>query len=180
MLEEGCIEVVVSRGKSVSVSIVRVLCMVLTVCFFFLATMVAGSGASFGITLVFVALIFVMAFLAWFLGRYTYVDYEYALVDRELRVAKILNKENRKHMGTYDLNKMEILARSTNKDALHDFSHRQVQTLDYSNHHKDDPNLFELYLPDTRILLTLDPENPEVEKLVRSVRTFAPRKVAMD
>lgn len=180
MLDEGCIEVVVRRGKSVSMSLLRVLCIVLAICFFFMAIVLSGSGASIVVVFIMVALVFVMGFLAWYLQRYTFIDYEYALVDRELRVAEILNKENRKHLGTYDLNKMEILAKATS-DKLHDYQNRQVEkNLDFSNHHSDDKNRFVMYLDDTKIQLTLDPENPEVEKMIRSIRTFAPRKVVMD
>lgn len=177
-MELGVIEVVVNRRKNPLVSVLRVLCIIgaVTFLFFGLTLMsVIGLGALIPIAIGAGCIVG-----AWAARMNSQVDYEYSLVDRELRVAKIMNKERRKSVGQYDLNKMEILAvtSSSQLDSYHNMN--DVKTLDYSS---ADPaqndSLFELYLIDqnTKERLLLNLADEDGQKLLNAVRMFAPRKV---
>ena len=109
----------------------------------------------------------------------TYVDYEYALVDKELRIARILKKSRRKHLATYDLEKMEMLAPADSDDIAY-LKNRQDNVMDYSDGNTDNKkDTWYLFLAgNTRLILTLPAESAEARKLLTAVRTFAPRKVA--
>lgn len=177
-MELGVIEVVVNRKKSAAISALRVLCVIGAVMFLLLGLTVIGIIGL--IALIPIGIGVGCAVGAYFARMNSQVDYEYSLVDRELRVAKIMNKERRKSVGQYDLNKMEILAqaKSHQLDSYHNM--QDFKVLDYSA--RDDAktdSLYELYLVDQsnklRILLNLEGE--EGEKLLNSVKMFAPRKV---
>lgn len=172
MIEDGVIEVVVCNKPNTGMKALKILLIVLAVAGFFL------SAAS----LIFLIVAVVCAILAYVVNGKIQIDYEYSLVDRELRVARIANKEKRKHLGTYDLDKMEILAPATSYH-LDDFKRHKVdKDLDYSDHLKpeDHPQgRYILFLEDnTRIQLTLQGE--EAQRLLDSIRQFAPRKVFRD
>ncbi|MGN1023647.1 MAG: hypothetical protein ACI4OJ_09120 [Lachnospiraceae bacterium] len=171
-MDEGVIEVVVSNRPSGAMKFLRVLFIILAVISLFM------SASS----LVFLAFLLGFGLAAWYVSGRVQIDYEYSLVDRELRVARIANKEKRKHLGTYDLDKMEILA-PANSYHLDDYKNRTIEhDLDYSDHEKgqDHPaGRYYLYLEgSTRIALTL--QGDEAKKLLDSVRQFAPRKVFFD
>ncbi len=171
-MDDGVIEVVVNNKPSGAMKFLRALFIVLAVLSLIL------SAAS----LVFLAFLVAFAILAWYVSGRIQIDYEYSLVDRELRVAPIANKEKRKHLGTYDLDKMEVLAPAGSYH-LDDYKNHTVEhDLDYSDHEKaqDHPaGRYLLYLEgNTRIQLTL--QGQEAEKLLDSVRQFAPRKVFRD
>lgn len=177
-MELGVIEVVVNRKKSALISFAHVLCIIGAVMFLFLG--LAALGIVGLIALVPIAIGIGCVVGAYFSRMNSQVDYEYSLVDRELRVAKIMNKERRKKAGSYDLDKMEILApsKSHQLDSYHNM--QDVKTVDYSakDSSKSD-SLYELYIIDQndkkRLLLNLEGE--EGEKLLNAVRMFAPRKV---
>lgn len=177
-MELGVIEVVVNRKKSALVAFARVLCIIGAVMFLFLG--LTALGVIGLIALVPIAIGIGCVVGAYFARMNSQVDYEYSLVDRELRVAKIMNKERRKNVGSYDLNKMEILAqtKSHELDSYHNMNDFKV--LDYSarDEAKAD-SLYELYIvdKDDKLKLLLNLEGEEGEKLLNSVRMFAPRKV---
>lgn len=170
-MDNGCIEIVVNTRNNTLMSFLRILLICLTVCFVLL-------GLATGI---WVAIIIAIAtgVGAWFVGRNINVDYEYSLVDRELRLAKIMNKSSRKSLGTYDLDKMEILAPQGSWH-LDGMKNRQVaKTLDYSTRDPQEKGTkYELYIGDTKLLLSLAGEEAEV--LLGAIRQFAPRKVFKD
>lgn len=105
------------------------------------------------------------------------VDYEYAYVEKELRVAIIRGKSHRKAIGTYDLEKMEMCAPATSHH-LDGYRGRKVlHDLDYSSHVVNVPdNRYFMYLSDgTRLILNLDSEYGQT--MVEAIRQFAPRKI---
>lgn len=177
-MELGVIEVVVNRRKSGLISFLRILCIIGAVVFLFLGMALMGAVGLIALIPLGIGVACIVG--AWAARMNSQIDYEYSLVDRELRVAKIMNKERRKSVGKYDLDKMEILAPSSSHQ-LDSYHHMQdVKTLDYS---AKDPSqadsLYELYIIDqsTKERLLLNLADEEGEKLLNSVRMFAPRKV---
>ncbi|MBP3217927.1 MAG: hypothetical protein J6M46_06125 [Lachnospiraceae bacterium] len=116
----------------------------------------------------------------YFVNMNVGIDYEYSYVQKELRIAKIMNKERRKEVATYDLEKMEILApvRSWHLDS---YKNRQIaKDVDYSSGEEKQPDpCYYLYLEgNTRVKLELEGE--EAMQLLDAVKQMAPRKVFTD
>ncbi len=174
-MELGIIEVVVNRKRNSLLSVVKVVAVVLAVLlvltglalmgsigFWAFIPLALGVGAGVG---------------AWFAGMNCCIDYEYSLVDRELRVAKIMNKERRKALATYDLEKMEILAPVSSHE-LDSYRNRQNdKEIDYSSHDESRKATTYLCYLEGNQKLVLDIDGPDGEKLLRAIRMFAPRKV---
>ena len=170
-MDIGCIEVVVSRKPNTLFKFLRVLLIMLAVCFLFLglvgimAAFIPGIGCLVGY---------------YFVNMNVGIDYEYSYVQKELRIAKIMNKERRKEVATYDLEKMEILApvRSWHLDS---YKNRQIaKDVDYSSGEEKQPDpCYYLYLEgNTRVKLELEGE--EAMQLLDAVKQMAPRKVFTD
>ena len=161
-MDTGCLEVVVKRKKSTAMAFLKVLTIMLAVCF-----------ALIGLMGIWPALIIAAAcaVAAYFVSQNVDVEYEYTYLDRELRLAKIMNLSKRKEIGKYDLEKMEILA-PANSYHLDDFKNKKVRELDYSSHEekKPDPRYFLYVGGDTKLIL-----EPTTE-MVEAIRSFAPRK----
>ncbi len=100
------------------------------------------------------------------------VEYEYTYLDKEIRVDRIYNLNNRKQVDTLDLNKMEILA-VHDSEALKSFSHRQAALSDYSaGEDNEDTKVYELWYDGSRrILLSLN------EDFMAPILRFWPNKV---
>ncbi len=170
-MDIGCIEVVVSRKPNTLFKFLRVLLIMLAVCFLFLglvgimAAFIPGIGCLVGY---------------YFVNMNVGIDYEYSYVQKELRIAKIMNKERRKEVATYDLEKMEILApvRSWHLDS---YKNKQIaKDVDYSSGEEKQPDpCYYLYLEgNTRLKLELEGE--EAMQLLDAVKQMAPRKVFTD
>ena len=129
-MELGIIEVVVNCKKNPLIGVAKVVCVILAV------LLLLGGLSLMGIFGLW-ALVPIVLGVAAVIGAYlanlnSNVDYEYSLVDRELRVAKILNKEKRKAVGQYDLDKLEILA-PMNSHRLDSYRNRQgLKEMDFS------------------------------------------------
>ena len=170
-MDIGCIEVVVSRKSSALTKFFRVLLIMLAVCFIILGlagitvALIIGIGCGIG---------------AYFVSREINVDYEYSYVDREIRIAKIMNKERRKEIASYDLDKMEILAPARSWH-LDDYKNRKLEKeYDYSSGKAAQPDpTYYLYL-EGNARLKLDLEGEDAAKLIEAVRQIAPRKVFTD
>ncbi len=168
-MDKGCIEVVVNTRTNTLLNILKVILIVLAVCFILL-----------GIVRL---LFFIPAVLClaggWYCRMNAKLDYEYALVGRELRVAKILNRERRKNMGTYDLDKLEILApeKSHRYDPYR--SRNGMKVLDFSDHIPGAEGKFHAVLDDNSdLVLTID--DAPGRDLIDEIKKFAPRKVFID
>lgn len=167
-MDLGVIEVVVNTGRNTLLAILRIVLIVLAVCL-----LILGIIANF-ILLIPAAACGVGAYFA---DLNAIVDYEYSLVGNELRVAKILKKEKRKFLGTYDLDKLEILAPEKAHQLDSYRNSDRYKTLDYSNHN-DAEHRYQAYLDGSqRVILTIDSE--EGERLIKSIRQVAPSKVIL-
>ncbi len=112
---------------------------------------------------------------AYFVNMYTDIEYEYLYLDKELVVDKVLAKTNRKRVGTYAIDRMEILApiRSYHLDS---YKNRNVKVKDFSIGEELQPDRrYALYYEGGEKLL-LSPS----EELVKVMKSVAPRKVFMD
>lgn len=174
-MELGIIEVVVNRKKNPLTGVAKVVCAILAV------LLILGGLTMMGVLGLW-ALIPIVLGVAAGVGAYmamlnSDIDYEYSLVDRELRVAKIMNKERRKAIAQYDLDKMEILA-PVNSHQLDSYRNRQVEKeQDFSSHDSARENTtYFCYLEGNQKLI-LDLADSDGEKMLGAIRMFAPRKV---
>ena len=102
-METGCLEVVVNRKTNTLMKALHYGAIVVAVCFCLSAFLIHFA------LLLPAAGCMVAAYLFWL--EIT-VDYEYVYVDKEIRVAKIQQKERRKDLAVYDLTRMEVMAPS--------------------------------------------------------------------
>ena len=112
---------------------------------------------------------------AYFVNLYTDVEYEYLYLDKELTVDKVMAKSKRKRVGTYTVERMEVLA-PIKSYHLDSFKNRTVKEKDYS--------IGEELQPDKRYVLYYEGGEKLIlspsEELVKALKNVAPRKVFMD
>ena len=110
--------------------------------------------------------------LAWFVGIRSNVEYEYTYFDKELDVDVIFSMQKRKHINTYDLSQLEVLAPrgSYHLDA---FKNREVKAKDFSTQYpENEKNVYVMYLSGSeKVIFEPTPE------LVKTIANIAPRKV---
>ena len=169
-LDFGVLEVDVPRKYNTGAKVGQVLLIILTVIF-----AIGFIGLSGGVqSIIAMVLAFAAGIGAWYVGRFVHIVYEYTYVDRELRVAKILNQEARKRVGQYDLGKMEICA-PIHSVHLDNYKHKQLKTVDVSSHSAEQPGKrWEMYFSDMKLVFEPD------EKLADVLKTIAPHKVYKD
>ena len=166
-METGCLEVVVNRKPGTLIKVMRYAAIVLTVCFCLLAI--------FGRFLMLIPAVLCAAG-AYFAWLESVVDYEYVYVDKEIRIAKIQQKQRRKELAVYDLNKMDMLAPA---DSYHldAYKGKDLKVADYSS--GDDTNRasrYALVMSDGTkgILDVIGEYGPQI---VDIIRTYYPGKV---
>ncbi len=100
------------------------------------------------------------------------MEYEYTYLDKEIRVDRIYNVNNRKQVDTIDLNKMEILA-VKGSDSLRGYANRQAAVSDYScGENNEDTKVYELWYDGKRkIFLSLN------DDFLTPIVRFWPQKV---
>lgn len=108
----------------------------------------------------------------YFVGLNCDVEYEYLYLDKELTVDKIMNQSKRKKVGTYTLERIEILA-PIHSYQLDNFKNRQVKVKDFS--------IGEELQPDQRYAMYYEGGEKIVlspsEELIKVMRNNAPRKI---
>ncbi|MBR6309548.1 MAG: hypothetical protein IKR39_13185 [Lachnospiraceae bacterium] len=167
-MSESYIEVMVQRKPSGAMLFFKYLLIGLAVVVFF-GSFLTGIGT--------LGLIFAIALGvgAYFVGMYASVEYEYLYLDKEITIDKVLNKAKRKRVGTYQVDKMEILA-PLNSYHLDSYRNRQVKELDYSSGIAGQPEKRYAFYYEGSQKIIIEP-NDEFIKLVKNV---APRKVFND
>lgn len=100
------------------------------------------------------------------------VEYEYTYLDKEIRVDRIYNYNNRKQVDVLDISKIEILA-VRGSEALKGFEHREATLSDYSVGNNDEfTKVYELWYEGKRkILLSLD------DNFLTPIVRFIPNKI---
>lgn len=112
---------------------------------------------------------------AYFIHMNSDLEYEYLYVDKELSIDKIMAKTRRKKVGTYKIERMEILA-PVKSYHLDNYKNRNVKAKDYSvgEELKPDKRYVMYYEGGEKIILSPS------EDMVKAIRSIAPRKVFMD
>ncbi|MER2026301.1 MAG: hypothetical protein ABS874_03530, partial [Lachnospiraceae bacterium] len=102
--------------------------------------------------------------------------YEYVYVDKEIRVAKIQQKQRRKELAVYDLTKMEVMAPS-GSGHLDEYKGRNLTVIDYSScEDGNKPFRYEVVMKDGSKLI-LDMVGEYGAQVITILRTYFPRKV---
>ena len=124
MIRDTFMEVLVESKAAPYIRVLRDFLYVLTA-LFVIAFVFSG---------LFIAMIIEVVFgvLAYFIGLRTKIEYEYDYMNKELDVDIIYDKQKRKHLATYDLSKMEVLA-PVNSYHLDDYKNRNYKVCDYSS-----------------------------------------------
>ncbi len=123
----------------------------------------------------FVIIAIVAAIAAYFVYLSSDVEYEYLYLDKEISIDKVMAKSKRKRIGTYTVDRMEILA-PINSYHLDEYKNRNVAQKDYSAGpgEKADGRYVLYYEGGEKLILS-----PSTE-LVNALRNVAPRKVFLD
>lgn len=108
---------------------------------------------------------------AYFVNMFSDVEYEYLYVDKEITIDKIFARSNRKTIGRYALESMEIFA-PVSSEHLADFKNREVRTQDFSAGSKGEGPVFAMYYEGGKRLL-LSPS----QEMIKVLKNIAPRKV---
>lgn len=134
------------------------------------------GGLSLPVTGIFGIIIAVAAGVgAYFASMQSDIEYEYLYLDKELTIDKVLAKTKRKRMGSYSLEKIEILA-PVRSYHLDNFKNRQVKITDYSIGEELQPDLrFAFYYEGSQKIL-ISPS----EEMIKVMRSVAPRKIFAD
>ncbi len=165
MVGETYVEHLVQRKSSWLMQFLKVLLIMLTVCFIvigivYIVTLLLAIACGVG---------------AYFAVLHSTVEYEYLYLDKELDIDRILGKRKRKRVGHYNLERLEIFApmNSWHLDAVKNRTFSK--TYDYSSGIVNQP--------DTRYVMVCEDEKlilESVPELVQAVQMIAPRKVFTD
>lgn len=167
-MSETYVECLVKGKASIGPKILRALLILITVIF--------GLGVVlFGASEVVFLLAIVAGVAAYFVGWYCSVEYEYLYLDKEIVVDKILAQTRRKTVGTFSIDRMEIMApvKSYHLDA---YKNRNVKVKDYSIGEERQPDLRYAIYYDGGAKIIFSPS----EEFVKVLKNVAPRKVFTD
>jgi len=120
---------------------------------------------------IFLPIGFVIAIVLVF--RYYDAEYEYALLEKELTVDRISSKSSRRRRGTFNLERLEIMAQY-GSDKLADVEKRNFKTYNYSAN-IDISKTYVLVAPCNKemVRIIFDPD----ERMKESIWKLAPSKV---
>lgn len=109
---------------------------------------------------------------AYFLGMRSMIEYEYIYFDKELDVDVIYSMQKRKHLKTYDLSQLEVLA-PVGSYHLDSFKNRDIKARDFSTHlPENEKNVYVMYIGGSdKVIFEPTPE------LIKTIANIAPRKV---
>ena len=167
--DNSFVECLVASKASPVLVFLKYLCFAMAI-FFLSSIILLGSG-----------IVGLILFLAAGAGYYfaqlnSSIEFEYQYCDKEITVDKILNKSSRKHIGTYEVEKITILA-PTNSHRLAEYKNQTLKTLDFSGRDKNavpDPTFTFLY--DGKERVVFEPSGD----MVSAIKAVAPRKVFLD
>jgi hypothetical protein len=103
------------------------------------------------------------------------IEYEYLYLDKEITIDKVMAKTNRKRVGVFTLERMEVFA-PVKSYHLDNFKNRNVKVLDYSIGVEEQPDLRYALYYEGGIKLILSPS----EEMIKVLKNVAPRKVVTD
>lgn len=165
-MNETYVEVLVKRKTPAYMGFLKVLSIMLTVCFCVIGTMGFFPALMIGV---------VIGIAAYFIYMNAEVEYEYLYMDRELVVDKIMAKSKRKRIETFDMNKVEIMA-PVNSYRLDYYKNRACETTDYSTGEQKQPDTRYVFYYDGKKKVIFEPD----QRMVKAIQNIAPHKVFKD
>lgn len=112
---------------------------------------------------------------AYIVGLQCDIEYEYLYLDKEIVVDKVLHKQKRKRVATYEVEKIEIMA-PLKSYHLDSYKNRQAKEVDISSGVEGMPEVRYVFYYNGEQKVIFEPN----EALVKCVKNVAPRKVFMD
>lgn len=164
-MNETYVEWLVKRKTPAYMTLLKILTIMLTVCFVLLGFFLLPA--------MIIAVLTGVA--AYFVYLNSDVEYEYLYVDKELTVDKVMAKSRRKRVATYDLGKIEILA-PIKSWHLDNYKNRTDKTVDYSSGEEKQPDRRFAFFYDGRQRVLIEPN----EEMIKAMQAVAPRKVFKD
>lgn len=161
-MNETYVEWMVKKKTPAYMKLLKILCIMLAVCFIFLG-MLYTVAMIIGL---------VLAVVAYFVSINCDIEYEYLYVDKELSVDKIMAKSRRKKVATFDMGKMEVLA-PIKSHALDNYQHRKDKVTDYSCGEEKQPDNRWVFFYDGQQKVIFEPN----EEIIKAIQMIAPRKV---
>lgn len=164
-MNETYVEWLVKRKTPAYMTLLKILTIMLTVCFVLLGFFLLPA----------MIIAVVLGVAAYFVYLNSDVEYEYLYVDKELTVDKVMAKSRRKRVATYDLGKIEILA-PIKSWHLDNYKNRTDKTVDYSSGEEKQPDRRFAFFYDGKQRVLIEPN----EEMIKAMQTVAPRKVFKD
>ncbi|MCL2052391.1 MAG: DUF6106 family protein [Lachnospiraceae bacterium] len=165
-MNETYVECMIKRKPNLIMKFLKTFLIMITVIF-----IVLGMMGGF----VFLLIGIVTAGIAYFVGLYTEIEYEYLYVDRQLSIDKVLNRSRRKKAANYEIERMEILA-PINSYHLDGFKNRTAQVTDFSSGIVSQPDTRYVMFYDGTKKIIFEPN----AEMVKAIHMIAPRKVHKD
>ncbi len=164
-MNETYVEWLVKKKTPAYMMLLRILSIMLAVCFVLLGF--------FSIPAMIIGVILAVA--AYFVYLNSDLEYEYLYVDKELTVDKVMAKTRRKRVAVYDIGKIEILA-PVKSWHLDNYKNRTDKTVDYSSGEEKQPDTRYVFFYDGRQRVVFEPN----EEMIKAITMVAPRKVFKD
>ena len=164
-MNETYVEWLVKRKTPAYMTLLKILTIMLTVCFVLLGFFLLPA----------MIIAVLLGVAAYFIYLNSDVEYEYLYVDKELTVEKVMAKSRRKRVATYDLGKIEILA-PIKSWHLDNYKNRTDKTVDYSSGEEKQPDRRFAFFYDGKQRVLIEPN----EEMIKAMQTVAPRKVFKD
>lgn len=164
-MNETYVEWLVKRKTPAYMTLLKILTIMLTVCFVLLGFFLLPA----------MIIAVLLGVAVYFVYLNSDVEYEYLYVDKELTVDKVMAKSRRKRVATYDLGKIEILA-PIKSWHLDNYKNRTDKTVDYSSGEEKQPDRRFAFFYDGKQRVLIEPN----EEMIKAMQTVAPRKVFKD
>ena len=164
-MNETYVEWLVKRKTPAYMTLLKILSIMLAVCFVLLG-LILVPAMIIGV---------ILCVVAYFVYQNADVEYVYLYVDKELTVDKVMAKSKRKRVATFDLDKMEIVA-PIKSWHLDNFKNRSDKTVDYSSGEEKQPDRRYIFFYDGRQKVIFEPN----EEMIKAMQFVAPRKVFKD
>ena len=158
-MNETYVEWLVKRKTPAYMTLLKILTIMLTVCFVLLGFFLLPA----------MIIAVLLGVAAYFVYLNSDVEYEYLYVD------KVMAKSRRKRVATYDLGKIEILA-PIKSWHLDNYKNRTDKTVDYSSGEEKQPDRRFAFFYDGKQRVLIEPN----EEMIKAMQTVAPRKVFKD
>ncbi len=164
-MNETYVEWLVKRKTPAYMKLLRILFIMLTVCFVLIGLILIPAlliGIALGV-------------VSYFIYMNSELEYEYLYVDRELTVDKVMAKSKRKRVAVFNLDKMEIVA-PVKSWHLDNYKNRNDKISDYSSGEEKQPDKRYVFYYDGQKKVIFEPN----EEMIKAMQFAAPRKVFKD